>query len=109
MGRVGNSVVDSSTPGAATRLWVLTLLSDGPKHGYELRRYVEERRLSEWADVPAATIYSALHRMAVEGLIERGAQSQAGKRPPRTPFHITAKGRDALRVLLEEAWSSPPP
>ncbi|MDM4777954.1 PadR family transcriptional regulator [Micromonospora sp. b486] len=54
------------------RLYLLKLLDDGPKHGYELIRLLEERFLGLYAP-SAGTIYPRLQRLEAEGLVTHTA------------------------------------
>jgi DNA-binding PadR family transcriptional regulator len=71
------------------RLYLLKLLAEGPKHGYELIRLLENRFLGLYAP-SAGTIYPRLQRMQAEGLVTHTA---AGG---RKTYEITAAGRDEL-------------
>lgn len=72
------------------RLYLLRLLDDGPKHGYELIRLLENRFLGLYAP-SAGTIYPRLQRMEAEGLVTHTA---AGG---RKVYEITEAGRGELR------------
>jgi DNA-binding PadR family transcriptional regulator len=72
------------------RLYLLRLLDDGPKHGYELIRLLEDRFLGLYAP-SAGTIYPRLQRMETEGLVTHTA---AGG---RKTYEITDAGRAELR------------
>ncbi|MFF4877843.1 MULTISPECIES: PadR family transcriptional regulator [unclassified Micromonospora] len=72
------------------RLYLLKLLDDGPKHGYELIRLLEDRFLGLYAP-SAGTIYPRLQRLEAEGLVSHTA---AGG---RKTYGITDAGRDELR------------
>ncbi|GLH97217.1 PadR family transcriptional regulator [Phytohabitans aurantiacus] len=72
------------------RLYLLKLLDDGAKHGYELIRLLEERFLGLYAP-SAGTIYPRLARMEAEGLVTHTA---AGG---RKVYEITEAGRTELR------------
>jgi DNA-binding PadR family transcriptional regulator len=72
------------------RLYLLKLLAEGPKHGYELIRLLENRFLGLYAP-SAGTIYPRLQRMEAEGLVTHTA---AGG---RKTYEITDAGRDELR------------
>jgi DNA-binding PadR family transcriptional regulator len=72
------------------RLYLLKLLDDGPKHGYELIRLLENKFLGLYAP-SAGTIYPRLQRMEVEGLVTHTA---AGG---RKVYAITDAGRAELR------------
>ncbi|WP_406041276.1 PadR family transcriptional regulator [Micromonospora sp. NBC_00898] len=77
------------------RLYLLKLLDDGPKHGYELIRLLEERFLGLYAP-SAGTIYPRLQRLEVEGLVTHTA---AGG---RKVYEITDAGRAELRQRAGE-------
>ncbi|MET8118670.1 PadR family transcriptional regulator [Micromonospora sp. NPDC005189] len=72
------------------RLYLLKLLDDGPKHGYELIRLLEDRFLGLYAP-SAGTIYPRLQRLEAEGLVSHTA---AGG---RKTYEITDAGRAELR------------
>jgi DNA-binding PadR family transcriptional regulator len=71
------------------RLYLLKLLAEGPKHGYELIRLLENRFLGLYAP-SAGTIYPRLQRMEAEGLVTHTA---AGG---RKVYEITDAGRQEL-------------
>ncbi|MEU4529467.1 PadR family transcriptional regulator [Micromonospora ureilytica] len=77
------------------RLYLLKLLDDGPKHGYELIRLLEDRFLGLYAP-SAGTIYPRLQRLEVEGLVSHTA---AGG---RKTYDITDAGRAELRQRAAE-------
>jgi DNA-binding PadR family transcriptional regulator len=77
------------------RLYLLKLLDDGPKHGYELIRLLENRFLGLYAP-SAGTIYPRLQRLEVEGLVTHTA---AGG---RKVYEITEAGRTELRQRSDE-------
>ncbi|SCE91080.1 DNA-binding transcriptional regulator, PadR family [Micromonospora purpureochromogenes] len=77
------------------RLYLLKLLDDGPKHGYELIRLLEDRFLGLYAP-SAGTIYPRLQRLEVEGLVTHTA---AGG---RKVYEITEGGRAELRQRADE-------
>ncbi|MEE6257159.1 PadR family transcriptional regulator [Plantactinospora sonchi] len=77
------------------RLYLLKLLEDGPKHGYELIRLLEERFRGLYTP-SAGTIYPRLQRMETEGLVTHHA---AGG---RKVYEITDPGRQELRQRADE-------
>ncbi|GAB3157213.1 hypothetical protein GCM10027290_57330 [Micromonospora sonneratiae] len=77
------------------RLYLLRLLADGPKHGYELIRLLEDRFHGLYAP-SAGTIYPRLQRLEVEGLV---AHTAAGG---RKTYEITDAGRAELRQRAGE-------
>jgi DNA-binding PadR family transcriptional regulator len=77
------------------RLYLLKLLAEGPKHGYELIRLLENRFLGLYAP-SAGTIYPRLQRLESEGLVTHAA---AGG---RKVYEITDAGRTELRQRAGE-------
>lgn len=63
--------------------------------------------MHNWADIRYGSIYQALERMARDGLVEQTGTSQEGRRPVRTTYRITKAGRQELRRLSRQAWSTP--
>jgi DNA-binding PadR family transcriptional regulator len=56
---------------SATRLLILgVLLIKQPIHGYHMRRELETWSADKWANIAYGSIYSALNKMAEEGLVE---------------------------------------
>ncbi len=87
-----------------TRLFILgALTKHGPMYGHQLRRDARMDRTEMWSEVRPGSLYSALHRLAAEGLIEPLRTEQDGQLPARTVYGITAEGRRELRVLRAEA------
>src|SRR5690242_5017599 len=77
------------------RLYLLKLLEEGPKHGYELIRLLENRFLGLYAP-SAGTIYPRLARMEADRLISHTASGG------RKVYHITDAGRAELNARADE-------
>lgn len=76
------------------RLALLSLLGDGPAHGYELMKRLEERSGGMY-QASAGTVYPVLQQLEDEGLIR--SQEEDGKKV----FHLTDAGRDELKLNQE--------
>jgi DNA-binding PadR family transcriptional regulator len=77
------------------RLYLLRLLADGPKHGYELIRSLENRFHGLYAP-SAGTIYPRLARLEADGLVTHTASGG------RKVYSITDAGRAELAARAEE-------
>lgn len=73
----------------ALRLYLLALLAESPKHGYEVMQALE-RRFGGTYQPSAGTIYPRLSRLEEEGLVEKRADGR------RTQYVITDAGRAHL-------------
>ena len=67
------------------RLALLSLLGDGPKHGYELMKELEERSAGAYR-ASAGTVYPTLQQLEDEGLAR--SEPQDGRRV----YRLTAEG-----------------
>lgn len=86
---------------------VLGLIAEEPRHGYAVRAAFEER-LGDFWELNYGQIYQVLASLEQEGLIT-GTEEQIGRRPRRTVYAISAKGRDALRAWLVQPLSAARP
>jgi DNA-binding PadR family transcriptional regulator len=77
------------------RLYLLKLLDESPRHGYDVIRLLEDRFMGLYAPSPG-TIYPRLQRLEAEGLV---TQSQEGG---RKVYRITDAGREELAGRREE-------
>ena len=71
------------------RLAILSLLSEGPKHGYQLMKEMQERSGGVYR-ASAGSVYPTLQQLEDEGMVV--AEMQSGRRV----FQLTAEGRAEL-------------
>jgi DNA-binding PadR family transcriptional regulator len=91
-----------------TRLVVLWLLSEGPLHGYRIKKILDDEGLSFWFPIEYASIYTVLRTLVKTDHVRIVAVERDGQRPERTRYSITRSGRRHLNALLERAWREPP-
>ena len=72
------------------RLYLLALLSEGPRHGYEVIQDLEQRFNGLYTP-SAGTVYPRLAKLDEEGLIERAEEGR------KTVYRITEAGRAEVR------------
>lgn len=80
------------------QMLVLTVLADGPLHGYAINTAIEEltgRKLGP------GSLYGALSRLEARELIRPAGEAAEAQERHRT-MQITDAGRDTLRVELEQ-------
>lgn len=77
------------------RLALLSLLDDGPAHGYELMKRLEERSGGMYR-ASAGTVYPVLQQLEDEDLVR--SQEEDGKRI----YHLTDAGRSELEAHAED-------
>lgn len=89
------------------RLLVLWLLNERSSYGYEIKKALSDEATAFWFSLDDASIYSALRTLTKHAHIEDVGTEQEGRRPPRTRYAITAKGRRYYRQLLIDALATP--
>lgn len=89
-----------------TRLFVLGLLMQRPMAGYAIQVVLQLSQTQQWARVLPGSVYHALKKLADEGFVVLQATEQSGNRS-KAIYAITEAGKEELRKLLKEAWSTP--
>lgn len=82
----------------------LGLLMDGPKHGYEIKRKIEEE-LFPFVGLQVKSIYYPLKKMEQLKLVKKDV-GREGKWPERFVYSITSKGRKIFDHLITESFLS---
>lgn len=87
----------------SVRMVILGLLSERPLYGYEIKQIIEEH-MGDWTSIAFGSIYFALDKLAAEQFVEKVGVEQEGKRPSRSVYQITERGRAEFMRLLREGW-----
>ncbi|WP_281069004.1 PadR family transcriptional regulator [Rhizobium leguminosarum] len=88
-------------------LAVLAMLMEEPLHPYRMQRLIKERGKDEVINVTQrASLYQTIHRLEREGLIAQQKTVRDDKRPERTVYEITEKGRDIALAWIREMLST---
>jgi DNA-binding PadR family transcriptional regulator len=73
-------------------------------HPYEMQRLIREWHKDEFLDLKRGSLYHAIERLQLAGLIEPVETTREGRRPERTVYRLTEsgdrEGLDWLRDLL---------
>jgi DNA-binding PadR family transcriptional regulator len=91
-----------------TAITALGLLSERPRHPYEMQRLIRFRDKSYVKGLPRS-LYHAIDRLAAAGLVEVGEISREGRRPERTVYAITDNGREELDAWLGDLLATHEP
>ena len=86
------------------QLLFLGLLMEGPKHGYDIKRQIEEE-LAPFIGLNLKSIYYPLARLEELGLIAKET-GREGKWPEKFIYKITSKGKKKFEELIEESFLS---
>ena len=88
-----------------TRLLILWLLAEHPRHGYRLKAVLTDSGFAPWFTLEDASIYAMLRSLTKQGLAAIAGKEQTQGRPARTLYRITSEGRRALKDGLTEAFA----
>lgn len=89
---------ESFLPLHETITFILAALLDGPKHGYAISKFVEERSEGT-VRVAIGNLYVSLKRLLDQGLIEPDLDAQEDERRKTKTYKLTGLG---VRVLKAE-------
>ncbi|MGH7619600.1 MAG: PadR family transcriptional regulator [Gemmatimonadaceae bacterium] len=93
-------------------LVVLSLLAEGPTHGYDLWAELLRRHVWKWAAISRPQVYYSLKKLEAAGHLEPTVSGDATLGPERRTLVPTPQGRRALSDALARAeWATqrPPP
>jgi DNA-binding PadR family transcriptional regulator len=83
-------------------LVLLGLLSEAPRHGYDIKQQIEHRHMEGWVGITMPAIYKGLTRL--EGKNDLSARSEStATHPDRKVYSITEQGRETFQHLLHES------
>lgn len=82
-----------------TAALILTVLNEGPLHGYAIARKIEALSGS-LLSLNEGSLYPALHSLEGDGAVSAEWQREGGR--PRKVYRLTAKGRRVLSELTKE-------
>ena len=88
----------SSVPSMSIRYALLALLSDGPKHGFQLAHDFEAGTGEMWP-LNTGQVYTTLQRLERDGLVDADDDAEG----PQNVFHLTEAGRVQLDRLVTHA------
>jgi DNA-binding PadR family transcriptional regulator len=86
----------------SVRNGLLALLAEGSRHGYELRKELEERTGALW-ELNVGQVYTTLARLERDGLVHeagRGVGGDEGQEQRR--YSLTEQGREELDAWFRE-------
>ncbi len=91
-----------SNPEAA----LLGLLSEGPKHAYQLEKDVQWRSMRVWTDLSMSSIYKLLRGLEKRGLVGGRSMISEGNRT-RKVYELTPSGESQLEERLVHLLTEP--
>lgn len=87
-------------------LTILSLIAEGPRHGYEIQQLIDERGLREWLTIGFSSIYYILNKLERQNMLTSELRPD-GRGPARKVFSITEAGRGILQTAVAELLRQP--
>jgi DNA-binding PadR family transcriptional regulator len=88
-------------------LAVLSVLTTGPMHPYEIARVLKHWGKEESIKIRYGSLYTVVQDLEKRELVEAEGTARAGHRPERTVYRLTPDGRQELEERLRELISEP--
>lgn len=93
-------MIGPSIKRGTAELAVLSVLEEGPLHGYEIGRRIE-RQTNGSLRFTLASLYPLLYRLEKRGWV-RGAWEMSGKGRRRRCYRLTSAGKKKLSPIRQE-------
>jgi len=81
-------------------LILLGLLQEGPKHGYEIKKEIDNVA-SQFTGINIKSVYYPLKRLEEKGMVSKSV-GRSGKRPEKYVYKITKRGKEEFTKLLNK-------
>ena len=82
-------------------LLVLSLVSEKPTHGYDIRQFLDTSYLAHCTSISTPQIYAVLRGLEQRGFVD-AKEERDHNAPPRTVYTITSEGIDYLSRMLKD-------
>lgn len=94
-------------PRTPLALAVMNLLIERPMHPYEMRSTMQGRGHDQVIKLKGGSLYDTVDRLERGGFITAQETSRDGRRPERTVYAITDRGREEIQAWLRELLAHP--
>ena len=87
---------------------LLNLLSEKPKHAYEIEQDIKERDMRYWTEISMSSVYKLLNQLEGQELL-KSTVKLSKKNVAQKVYALTAKGRKAFKeklLLLLSTWEA---
>jgi DNA-binding PadR family transcriptional regulator len=94
-------------PVSNAELALLSLLSEQPRHAYEIEQVIEERNMRDWTEIGFSSIYRLLSKLETAGWLSSQLQPPEGRGPARKVFQLTPAGKKAWHEAALQNLAKP--
>jgi DNA-binding PadR family transcriptional regulator len=86
---------------------ILELLHEQPRHPYEMTQLMRHRRADLRVKLRPGSLYHTVERLESQGFVEVVDTQRQGRRPERTVYAVTDKGRDTFAEQVRDMLARP--
>lgn len=87
-------------------LAILSIVAEGPIHGYDLQTVIAERGLRAWTQIGVSSIYYVLEKLERQGLVQ-STVTQGADDTARRQYCITTAGIGVLQTAIADLIGTP--
>ncbi|HBF36871.1 MAG TPA: hypothetical protein DDW50_06080 [Firmicutes bacterium] len=84
-----------------SELFLLGLINQNPRYGYEIAQFLEESNATLWINISMPYVYRLLKNFESQDWVV-AKQVESHNRPNKNVYEITSKGRTALLAAITE-------
>ncbi|MBN2305794.1 MAG: PadR family transcriptional regulator [Anaerolineae bacterium] len=85
-------------------LAILSIVAEGPVHGYDIQTIIVQRGLRAWTNVGVSSMYYVLEKLERQGLIESQGEHRGAS---HREYRITSAGYGVLQTAVADLVSTP--
>lgn len=85
----------------------LGLLTEGPRHPYDMYQVLMSRREDAIVKIRPGSLYHSITRLAEAGFVRATGTERDGNRPERTTYEITEDGRHVVQDIVGHYLANP--
>jgi DNA-binding PadR family transcriptional regulator len=86
-------------------LAILSIVAEGPIHGYDIQKIIVQRGLRAWTNIGVSSMYYVLEKLERQGLIESEGKPNEGA--SRRKYRILPAGFGVLQTAVADLLSTP--
>jgi len=75
---------------------LLCLLSEKPKHAYEIEQDIKERDMRYWTEISMSSVYKLLNKLEKQGLL-KSTMKLSGNNVAQKVYTLTGKGKKSFK------------
>lgn len=88
-------------------LVLISLVSEQPRHAYEIEQVIEERNIRYWTELGFSSIYRILTGLEKKGWLSGKMREPIGKGPARKVYSLTPTGKKIWQQAALDCLANP--